>query len=119
MGRKRVSVHHAASVAYALFMGQGLVLVAFNDLWLRLARLECAPLGMPVAEAFPHPVYRHLQRAMREVYRSGRSVQFETEIGPILIVPYRSSSGQLGVVTRYQPTAVPLEQPLPALGLTA
>lgn len=101
-------------VAYALFMGPGLILAAFNEAFLALASVPPV-IGVPVSEGYTDPRFRTLQRAMRHVLSTGLPVRLWAVGGWMWLIPYEDPGGQRGVVSRYQPTPVLLAQPAPAL----
>ena len=108
----KVPVHH---VAFALLMGPGLVIAAVNTLWLELACLKVAPIGMPLSEAFPEPQWVPVQRAARHAFRTGMEVRMVREEGILWFIPYVAPNGRRGVVSHYRPNRVPLVLPAPAL----
>ena len=88
-------------VAFALFRGPGLVLIAANETF--FARTDNpGALGQPVSEAFPQDHWSPLQDALRRVYQTG--IAEEITIG-------RGGRGGTVTVDRVQPA----DQALPCV----
>lgn len=76
--------------------------------------------GMPVKEAFPEDHYREIQRAMDDVYHTGKPVTLPRPGGTLVVVPRLDDRGRVfGVATYFVVgvfrTADHAPQPLPEL----
>lgn len=96
-------------LALALFLGAHHVLRAVNDEYLAVTS-EDPPIGVPACEAWADPVWRPVQKAMDEVYRSGEAQVLAMPTGDLTISAYRREGLVVGVVTAHLRTA-----PTPAM----
>lgn len=90
-------MHHIIA-AYAVFFGAGHVLEWVCDEW-RSRNMDCPPLGVPVREAWPEPVWRPVQEVMDRVYESGVAEAVAMPHGVVTIVPYPAEGPPQGVVS--------------------
>lgn len=112
-------MHIQAATALAVFEGAGIVLVAANEAWERLAGMK-APIGQPVAEVFVGPYWQPVVCALERAYATREAVRVERPYGVLTVRPLRFPDGSLGIASRFDPTApvlphVPRDSnPLPA-----
>lgn len=110
-------LHH--TVALCLLIGQGLIISAVNEAWLRLCG-GSASIGVPLGEAYIDPQWAPFQAAVRGVLNSGLARTVYMPSGQRLgVVPLTVRDGRPAVVLRLDPVPVPIRAPRPARPLTA
>lgn len=104
------AVSEATTPVISTYVGRNHVMVAVNDAW--RARFGEPPLGLPLTEAYPDPVWNGLRRLMTRVYDTGHEVDFPWVDGEGVIVPV-TVSGRRGVSVAYAPDSLRMHEPAP------
>lgn len=100
-----LGVRVSTETSFALFMGPGLrcarVVDWDTDTW------GPAPIGLPMAEAFPDPSLGPLIVAMRASYCDGKVREMDLPTGLLTIVPYVVDGRIRGIGNRHEPRPGP------------
>lgn len=91
----------------SLYLGPALVMAAVNDAWREAYGVPA--LGIPLREAWTDPVWRPVQQAMDDVYRTGVVQSMDWAGGRAVITPV-SGPATRGLVVVYEPAVA---QPTP------